>query len=59
MEPLEARDVPSALGELDPTYGTGGTATFPAGLFSFGYTDAAIDPAGGRSWSGTRWAVTS
>ncbi|HEX4612357.1 MAG TPA: hypothetical protein VH092_29450, partial [Urbifossiella sp.] len=46
LEQLEAREVPAFLGELDPTFGTGGVATVPAGIADFGLPQAAVDPTG-------------
>ena len=46
LETLEAREVPAFLGELDPTFGTGGIATVPAQINQPLTQDIVVDALG-------------
>ena len=46
LESLEARDVPAYLGELDPTFGTGGVLKTPSPITTPGFPAAVVDSTG-------------
>ena len=46
LEVLESREVPAFLGELDPTFGTGGVASASSQMNIPGYPSSVVDSAG-------------
>lgn len=49
LEALEDREVPAAIGTLDPTFGVGGKVTLPAEFSNLGGQVATVDPTSGRT----------
>lgn len=56
LQSLEPRDVPSAVGELDPTFGTDGKMVEPSVIFGMGGQQAVVDRQGRTLIAGNKFS---